>query len=225
MAEISRKLLLVYPRFARNLFLNMEYMASFYPKKRAVMPSLGLLTLAGRLRQEEGFELRLVDENITAMSEADLDWADVVCLSGMHPHRPELESLLDRANAKGKLTVLGGPSVSICPEFYPQADILHVGEMGDATDELIAMLHRSVDKPARQVVLQTANKTPLSDQPLPAYDLVDTNAYVIMPVQFSVGCPFSCEFCDIPMIYGNKARIKDPERIIQEMQAVYDTSF
>ncbi|MCA9622212.1 MAG: radical SAM protein, partial [Myxococcales bacterium] len=217
------RMLMVYPRFARNLFLNFEYMLPFIPGKKAVIPSLGLLAFAGRVRDD--WDLRLVDEHVREVTDDDLAWADVVAVSGMHPQRARIEAIVDRANAAGCVSLVGGPSVSICPEYYPRADYLHLGELGDGTDALLERLHQSLERPAEQEIFATRDKTPLSEQPIPAYDLIDTNHYILMPLQFSVGCPYTCEFCDIPAIYGSKARLKSPERVVAEMQAIYDTGF
>src|SRR5262249_29901430 len=105
---------------------------------------------------------------------------------------------------------------------------IHIGELGDATQEMLTFLRDSVDagtKPIEQRVFTTKEKTPLDDQPLPAIHLVDVNCYLLVPIQFSVGCPFTCEFCDIPMIYGRVARLKSSARILQELQALYDRGF
>ena len=219
----KRRILLVYPRFARNNLLNYENMAPFYPGKGAVMPPLGLLLFAARLG--DGWNVRLIDENLRPLAPADLAWSEVVALSGMHPQRRRITQILDEANRLGKITVLGGPSVNICPEYYPTADALHVGEMGDATGRLLEWLRAVRTKPAAQCVFRTRDKTPLDDQPLPRLDVIDVNAYLVQPIQFSVGCPFTCEFCDIPMIYGRVARIKSPARVACELQAIYDAGF
>ena len=217
------RVLLAYPRFAGNLLIDFEYMAPFFPGRLAVMPPLGLLTLAGALPKD--WELRLVDENVTPLEDQDIEWADAVLLSGMHPQLVRIRAILRRAAALGKLTVLGGPSVSVIPESYPEADVLHVGEMGDATRQLIEILQTRPAKPPQQIVLRTVEKTPLSDLPLPELRLIDVDKYLVMPIQASVGCPFRCEFCDIPVIYGPGARAKAGARVLEELQAIYDAGF
>lgn len=217
------RVLLVYPRFAGNLQINFEYMVPFYPGRRAVMPPLGLLTFAGALPAE--WELRLVDENVRPLEQSDLDWAEVVAISGMHPQRARIREILRQARRCEKLSVLGGPSVSIVPEAYPEADLLHVGELGDATQQLIAHLRSRPARPQGQLVFRTEVKTPMDELPLPALELVDVNQYLVMPVQFSVGCPFHCEFCDIPVIFGSDTRSKSSPRVVRELQAIYDLGF
>src|SRR5713226_6178267 len=172
----TRRILLVYPRFARNNLLNYENMAPFYPGKQAVMPPLGLLLLAARLG--DAWEVRLIDENLRPLAPADLAWSEVVALSGMHPQRRRITEVLAEANRLGKITVLGGPSVNICPEYYPSADALHVGEMGDATDQLLEWLSAARGKPARQHLFCTQARTPLDELPLPRLDVIDVNAYL-----------------------------------------------
>jgi radical SAM superfamily enzyme YgiQ (UPF0313 family) len=143
----------------------------------------------------------------------------------MHPQRSRVNAIVDEAQRLGKITILGGPSVNICPEYYPKVDILHVGEMGDATDAMIEYLQSDAGIPHEQLVFETTHITPLDEQPLPARDLVNVNGYLVQPVQFSVGCPFTCDFCDIPMIYGRIARLNTGHRVVQELEQVYKRGF
>ena len=218
--------LLVYPHFGRNNLLNYENMTPFYPGKRAVMPPLGLLTLAGLLLQR-GWQVRLVDENVRTLDPDDLQWAQVVFFSGMHPQKARLTYLLDKANACGRLTIVGGPSANICPEYYPAADAVHQGEIGDATTLLLDWIETLLPdkKPKVQRIFRTVAKTPLDEQPFPALDVCDINRYLVAPIQFSVGCPYTCEFCDIPAIYGRIARLKSPHRVVEELTRLYDARF
>jgi hopanoid C-2 methylase len=215
--------LLVYPRFTPNQLLNYEKMTPFYPGKRALMPPLGLLLFGAKL--VERFDVRMVDENDRMLTSADLEWAEVVTISAMHPQRGRVLEIVEEARELDKLTVLGGPSVSICPELYPSVDVLHVGEMGDATELLIERLAETADRPPEQLVFRTENATPLDEQPMPALELIDVNKYLMQPIQFSLGCPFTCEFCDIPMIYGRVARIKSAARVLRELDAIYASGF
>ena len=110
-----------------------------------------------------------------------------------------------------KVVVLGGSSVSACPENYPDFDYLHVGELGDATDDLFARLKDNVTRPRHQIVLTTKFRRELSEFPIPAYELAQIDRYLLGSIQFSSGCPYQCEFCDIPALYGRVARYKTPE--------------
>jgi len=116
--------------------------------------------------------------------------------------------------------ILGGPSVSASPEMYPEIDCLHIGEIGDATDRLIAHLDKSVARPPAQMRFESKDRLPLQDFPLPAYDLVPLKRYLMLTLQFSSGCPYLCEFCDIPGLYGRQPRFKTPAQITAELDAM-----
>ena len=137
---------------------------------RAFMPPQGLLLIAAYM--PERWQVRFVDENIERATRADLDWADLVLVTGMHIQAPQIRDIHRRAKAAGKVMALGGPSASASPEMYPEIEYLHIGEMGDGTDALIATLDNSVAPPAAQMRFQTKERLPLSDFPIPAYDLI-----------------------------------------------------
>jgi hypothetical protein len=111
----KRRALLIYPRFTKSHLLNYEFMAPFYPGKRGVMPPTGLLLVAS-LFEGDGWEVRIADENVAPVSPEAIEWAEVVCLSGMHQQRARMSALIDECNRRGKITVVGGSSVNICPE-------------------------------------------------------------------------------------------------------------
>jgi radical SAM superfamily enzyme YgiQ (UPF0313 family) len=187
---------------------------------RAFMPPQGLLVIAAYL--PAAWEVRLVDENMHPATDADFAWADAVFVSGMHVQREAINAIGERARAHGKVTALGGPSVSSCPEHYPAFDYLHIGELGDATDALIAALDADVTPPAVQRILTASDRLPLTEFPLPAYDLLEGRRYFLGSVQFSSGCPYQCEFCDIPGLYGRQPRYKRPEQIAAELDAMVE---
>ena len=185
---------------------------------RAFMPPQGLLLIAAYL--PPSWPVRFVDENISPATDADFVWADVVLVSGMHIQAPQIRDICARAHAAGKVAALGGPSVSGAPEMYPDFDYLHVGELGDATDDLIGRLDASVARPGKQVVLKTQERLGLDAFPLPAYDMIPLARYLIGSLQFSSGCPYRCEFCDIPGLYGRQPRLKSPEQLTGELEAM-----
>jgi hopanoid C-2 methylase len=138
----------------------------------------------------------------------------------MHVQKPEILLIASRARALGKTTVLGGPSVSACLEEYPQFDYLHVGEIGDATNALIRQIDSHPLPPAEQVRFTTTERLPLTDFPLPAYSLIEARRYFLGSIQFSSGCPYRCEFCDIPVLYGRRPRLKGLQQVLAELDAM-----
>jgi len=185
---------------------------------RAFMPPQGLLVIAAYL--PERWQVRFIDENLAPAGPADFAWADIVLVSGMHIQAPQIRDIFARAKAAGAITVLGGPSVSGDPDSYPEFDYLHIGEIGDATDRLIAHLDQSLEPPPEQMRFETVERLPLCDFPQPAYDLIPLHRYFIGSIQFSSGCPYRCEFCDIPQLYGRQPRLKTPEQVLAELDAM-----
>lgn len=213
----KRRVLCVFPRYTRS-FGTMHHAYPLMHGVKAFMPPQGILVIASYLPKE--WEVRFVDENMTLATDADYRWADVVLMSGMHVQREFICKINEKAHKFGKVTVLGGPSVSGCPEYYPEVDILHCGEMGDATDKILARLDKDVSRPAKQEIYITVNRLSLTDFPLPAYHLVKLNDYFLASVQFSSGCPYKCEFCDIPELYGRNPRLKTPKQVTAELDAM-----
>jgi radical SAM superfamily enzyme YgiQ (UPF0313 family) len=213
----SRNVLCVFPAYA-PAFGTFSHSYPLLYNVRAFMPPQGLLVVASYLPQ--AWPVRFIDENIARARDADFAWADIVLVSGMHVQAPQIHNIHARAKAAGKITVLGGPSVSGAPEIYPDIDYLHIGEMGDATDALIARLDDSVAPPPAQMRFETKERLPLCDFPIPAYDKIPIGRYLIGSLQFSSGCPYQCEFCDIPALYGRQPRLKSAEQIIAELDAM-----
>ena len=213
-----RRVLCVSPRYAPSFGTFHHSYPLFGGRIRAFMPPQGLLVIAAYL--PESWEMRFVDENARAASEEELRWADAVFLSGMHVQRPFVEDVITRAHRAGKPVVLGGPSVSGCPEHYPDADLIQVGELGDSTDAIIAWLDEHEGRPARQLRFDTVTRLPLTDFPLPAYHLIALRQYFISSIQFSSGCPYACEFCDIPALYGRNPRLKTVAQVLAELDAL-----
>jgi radical SAM superfamily enzyme YgiQ (UPF0313 family) len=213
-----RRILCVVPSYSPS-FGTFEHAYPLCGRRvRAFMPPQGILVIAAYLPAH--WEVRFVDENIAPLSDADLRWADAVFVSGMHIQKEKITAINARAHAFAKTTVLGGPSVSADPGQYPQFDYLHVGEIGDATDRLIEILAHDPARPGCQVILETRGRLPLEDFPPPAYDLVEIDRYFLASIQFSSGCPFRCEFCDIPALYGRVPRLKRPEQILAELDSM-----
>jgi radical SAM superfamily enzyme YgiQ (UPF0313 family) len=215
----QRRILCVFPRYAPS-FGTFQHAYELTDGVRAFMPPQGILVVAAYLPEE--WQVCLVDENIRPATAEEFAWADAVFVSGMHVQKAEIAGIAARARAAGKPSALGGPSVSACPEDYPQFDYLHLGEIGDATDALIAALDEDVAPPPAQRRFATAERLPLSDFPIPAYRLIEGRRYFLGSVQFSSGCPYRCEFCDIPALYGRQPRLKAPQQILAELDAMLD---
>src|SRR5262249_35544591 len=154
-----RRILCVSPRYAPS-FGTFQYAYPFFGGRvRAFMPPQGLLVIASYLPEE--WEVRFVDENMRTVDARDLDWADAVLVSGMHVQRATIDDVITRAHRRGRAVVLGGPSVSACPEYYPAADLLHIGELGDATDRVIEWIDGHHGRPAHQLRMETSTRVPL----------------------------------------------------------------
>ncbi|MEA2923114.1 MAG: hopanoid methylase [Alphaproteobacteria bacterium] len=212
-----RRVLCVFPHYTPS-FGTFNHAYRLMKGVRAFMPPQGLLLIAAYM--PEGWPVRFIDENIRKASAAELEWADVILVSGMHVQRQQIHDIAERAHAAGKVVMLGGPSASASPEMYPDIDYLHIGEMGDATDRLIACLDESVARPSAQIRFETKDRLPLQDFPIPAYDLIPLKKYLMLTLQFSSGCPYLCEFCDIPNLYGRQPRLKTAAQITAELDAM-----
>jgi radical SAM superfamily enzyme YgiQ (UPF0313 family) len=217
-AAVSRRILCVFPRYARSF----GTFDNAYPLLgvKAFMPPQGLLLIAAYLPKH--WEVRFIDENVRRAKPRDFRWADAVFVSGMHVQRREIDGINRRAHALGKVTALGGPSVSGCPEHYPDFDYLHIGELGDATDALIAELARGTARPPAQQRFTTSERLPMTEFPSPAYKLAGMSNYFLAGIQFSSGCPYRCEFCDIPELYGRNPRLKTPQQVLAELDAIVE---
>src|SRR5438105_9589528 len=213
--DTVRHILCVFPRYTSS-FGTFEYAYPLTDGVKAFMPPQGLLLIAAYL--PANWPVRFVDENIRPATAEDFEWAEAVLVSGMHIQRQQMNDICRRAHAFGLAVAIGGPSVSACPDYYPSFDYLHVGELGDATDELIARLARDTSRPERQVVFETKDRVPMTQFPIPAYELVEMKRYFLGSIQYSSGCPYQCEFCDIPGLYGRNPRLKAPEQIIAEIE-------
>lgn len=212
-----RRILCVFPKYSRS-FGTFHHAWPLTGRVKAFMPPQGILLVAAYMPQE--WEVRFVDENIKPATPQDYQWADGVIVSGMHIQRPQINLINELAHRHGKLTALGGPSVSGCPEYYPDFDILHLGELGDATDQMVEYFDRNGERPEQQIRFETKERLPLNEFPAPAYDLLNLNQYFLANIQFSSGCPYRCEFCDIPELYGRNPRLKNPEQVLAELDAM-----
>jgi radical SAM superfamily enzyme YgiQ (UPF0313 family) len=212
----SRRILCIFPAYA-PAFGTFSHAFRLVGAK-AFMPPQGLLLIANYL--PKSWSVRFIDENMRRATTADFSWADAVLVTGMHIQAAEIHDVCARAKAQGKVSVLGGPSVSAAPEKYPDFDYLHIGELGQATDYLIARIGATVAAPPRQICYSSPHRLALSEFPQPAYQLLKFDQYLLGTLQFSSGCPYLCEFCDIPNLYGRQPRMKTPQQLIAELDFI-----
>src|ERR1700734_3735710 len=148
-----RNILCVFPQYT-PAFGTFQHAYKLMYRVKAFIAPQGLLLIAAYM--PENWPVRFVDENIRPATAEDFEWAEAVFVSGMHIQRQQMNDICRRAHAFDLPVAIGGPSVSACPDYYPSFDYLHVGELGDATDELIALLARDPSRPEQQIVLKTA---------------------------------------------------------------------
>ena len=211
------KVLLVNPEFP-DTYWSFRHALPF-EGKRCAFPPLGLLTVSALL--PASWERRLVDLNIEKLQPADIEWADMVMATAMLVQEESLRDVVRRAKARGKRVVIGGPYITTTIHDLPDADHIFLGEAETTLPQFIEDLARGEAKRT----YQAAERPPLSATPLADFGLADMKQYSAMSVQYSRGCPFSCEFCDIIEIYGRVPRTKSNQQMLAEFQALYDLNW
>ena len=214
-----RRILCVFPAYTKA-FGTFDHAFPLMGPVKAFMPPQGILLIAALVPRE--WQVRFIDENIRPVLESEFAWADAVLVSGMHIQRKQILDIARRAHRAGKVVALGGPSVSAAPENYEDIDLLHCGEVGDGTLELFRRIDETPARPEQQIIYRTVGRLPMTDFPTPAYRLIDIRQYLLGCVQYSSGCPFTCEFCDIPALYGRNPRLKSPQQILAELDQLAD---
>jgi radical SAM superfamily enzyme YgiQ (UPF0313 family) len=204
--------LLVYP-LNPDSFWSFKHVLGLVAKKSA-FPPLGLLTVAAMLPRD--WNLRLVDLNVATLTDDELRWADFVFLSGMIVHKDCAHAIAARCVALGTTVVAGGPLFTTGHRDFPEIAHFVLGEAEDVTESLVADMQRGVLQP----VYRAQGWPDIRRSPVPRWDLIDLRDYVTMPVQFSRGCPFDCEFCDIVVINGRVPRTKEPAQLVRELEAL-----
>lgn len=207
------KVLLIYPEFP-NTYWSFRHALSF-EGKRSAFPPLGLLTVSAML--PETWERRLVDLNVQPLRPADLAWADVVFAGAMLVQKDSLLQVIDLCKAQGKRVVIGGPYVTTCVDQFPQADHIFLGEIETTLPEFV----RDLECGEAKRIYQSPERPPLSLTPIPDFKLADHRHYSAMSIQYSRGCPFQCEFCDIIEIYGRVPRTKSNEQMLAELDTLW----
>ena len=206
------RVLLVYPIFP-DTYWSFQHALKFVGK-RSAFPPLGLMTVSSML--PETWERRLVDMNVESLTTSDIEWADIVFLSAMIVQKESLKQVVKLCKKMGKRVAVGGPYVSTNAEDLAEADFVFVGEAETTLPEFIEDLkHCSTEH-----IYKAAERPSLQETPVPDFSLVNINNYSSMSVQYSRGCPFNCEFCDIIEIYGRKPRTKSSDQMLAEFDAL-----
>lgn len=182
--------------------------------KRAAYPPLGLLTVSALL--PPSWERRLVDMNIRPLRDSDIAWADLVLVGAMLVQKDSLRQVIARCKALGKRVAIGGPYVTTSARHLPEADHLFLGDVEATLPECA----RDLERGCARRVYQADQRPPLSATPIPDCALADLRHYQSMSVQYSRGCPFQCEFCDITAIYGRVPRTKGNGQLLAELDAL-----
>jgi radical SAM superfamily enzyme YgiQ (UPF0313 family) len=211
------KVLLVYPEFP-DTYWSFRHALSF-EGKRSAFPPLGLITISTLL--PDHWERRLVDMNVGSLKASDIRWADVVFASAMLVQKESLKRVVAMCNAAKKRIVVGGPYVTTTLEELTGADHVVLGE----AEEIVPQLVRDLEGGEAKAVYNAPERPQLALTPIPDFKLVDMKRYSAMSVQYSRGCPFNCEFCDIIEIYGRLPRTKSNAQMIAELDVLMQTGW
>jgi len=204
--------LLVYP-CSPDTFWSFKHVLRLVSKK-AAFPPLGLLTVAAMLPR--AWNLRLVDLNVAPLTDTALAWADYVFLSAMIVHKDSAREVAARCAALGKPVLAGGPLFTTGHQDFPEIPHFALGEAEELIDDIV----RDIERGSLRPIYRASGWPDIRRVPVPRWDLVDLRDYVTMPVQFSRGCPFDCEFCDIVVMNGRIPRTKVPAQLVRELEAL-----
>lgn len=207
------KILFVYPYYP-DTFWSFRHALKFIGKK-AAFPPLGLLTVAAML--PESWEKRLVDMNVGPLSDRELVWADYVFISAMTVQRESAQDVLKRCLRLGVRTVVGGPLCTTAPAEFDAADHLLLGE----AEIVLPLFLADLEQGLAGHVYAAEERADLVHTPIPLWKLINPRKYAAMNIQYSRGCPFDCEFCDITQLFGRKPRTKTTEQLIAELDSLH----
>jgi radical SAM superfamily enzyme YgiQ (UPF0313 family) len=207
------KILLVYPQYP-DTFWGFRHALKFIAKK-ACYPPLGLMTVAAML--PEPWEKKLVDMNIRPLSDRDLRWADYVFVSAMTIQTESVKKVLARCKQLGVKTVAGGPLFTTNPADFDDVDHLVLNE----AEITLPLFLEDLQNGRAEHIYATDEWADVKHTVIPLWELIDLNKYAAMNIQYSRGCPFDCEFCDITALFGRKTRTKTSEQILAELDSLY----
>ncbi len=208
------KALLVCPSYP-DTFWSFKHVMKFISKK-AAHPPLGLLTVAGMLPND--WDLKLVDMNVETLTDDSIAWADMVLISAMVVQKTSVLEVLERCRALGKKTVGGGPLFTSAAHDFDEIDYLVLNE---AESTLPGFL-KDLEEGNPRHIYTSKERPDITETVLPKWDLIKMKYYASMSVQYSRGCPFDCEFCDIVNLNGRTPRVKSNQQMAAELSVLYD---
>ncbi|MQY76408.1 MAG: DUF4070 domain-containing protein [Spirochaeta sp.] len=214
---MSKKILLVYPEIPTT-YWSFGYALPFIGKK-TMLPPLGLMTIASLL--PEDYEVSLIDLNISQLERRDIEEAELVFISAMIVQKESFEQIVRMCNECGRPIVAGGPYPISSYEDIEGVDYFVL----DEAELTLPKFLNDLEKGCPKEVYRDHDKPDITRTPPPRFDLIDIEAYDSMPLQYSRGCPYNCEFCDIIEMFGRVQRTKTPSQFVREMAAVYSTGF
>ena len=207
--------LMIFPRFGGTTFWSLKEACKIQGAKHTA-PPLGLLTVAALL--PPSWEIRLVDRNVTEVTEADLARADVVFTGGMFPQQLDTSAIIAMCRTRGLPVCVGGPAVTSSPHIFAEADFLVLGEAEGVIDRFVEAWEAGERQGRFEAVRFQADVT---KSPIPRFELIKFSDYLQVSVQYSRGCPFTCEFCDIIELYGRVPRTKTNDQMLAELDRLY----
>lgn len=210
---------MVYPKFAAESFWNYTTTSELLGARYPTIP-LGLITLAAMLPAH--WTIKLVNRNTEPLTDEDIAWADLVMTGGMLFQQADVLKLIARAHNAGKPVAVGGPDATSSPHIYQTADFRVLGE----AEGIISKFVEAWDAGARSGDFSAEKfKADVTKSPIPRFDLLKFEDYLFVGVQFSRGCPFTCEFCDIIELYGRVPRTKTTPQMLAELDRLYELGY